>query len=75
MFTMISDIFKELIKYMVLESILLQDVMNSIYELSKASHRRSVCIISMSGSVSKVVLRTPNGSVSNDIMFWYLKWC
>ena len=37
------------------------DVMNSIYELSKASHRRSVCIISMSGYVSKVVLRTPNG--------------
>jgi len=54
---------------MLLELILLQDVMNSIYELSKASHRRSVCIISMSGYVSKFILRTPNG-LSHT---WYVR--
>ncbi|CAL5204126.1 unnamed protein product [Lathyrus oleraceus] len=37
-----------------------QDVVNSIYRLSNAPHRRSVCIISANSSVSKLVLRTPN---------------
>lgn len=50
----------ELIKYMVLDLIVLQDMVNTACQLSKASHRRSVCITSAGGSVSTLDLRTPN---------------
>jgi len=54
---------------MVLQFIILQDVVDAIYQISAAcDHRRFVSIVSATGSVSDVVIRDQYGSYKRMVI-------